>query len=116
MADNVTQPHVATELLSLEGARFLRSFIAKTESASDGDAVTAFEVARFRLLGLIATKQGNDEQTLGVHDANIIYESADGTTFGDKEKFGLLKAGFANLEHENTPLWHWYREVEAVIG
>jgi Domain of unknown function (DUF4062) len=35
MADNVTQPHVATELLSLEGARFLRSFIAKTESASD---------------------------------------------------------------------------------
>jgi hypothetical protein len=45
-----------------------------------------------------------------------VYDDADSTTFGDKEKFGLLESGFEHLQHENIPLWHWYREVGGFKG
>jgi Domain of unknown function (DUF4062) len=107
-----TNRHVATELLSLQGAQFLHSFIEKTESVSGDNRVSPFEVARLRLLGLIAYKPGNDEQSLGVHDANLIYTGKIGTNFGKQEKIGLVSSGLDHLLHETAPLWHWYKEVE----
>jgi hypothetical protein len=92
--------------LSPEGASFLREFIQRTES-TDTDAVTATDVARFRLLSTYSGLHGNDELPLGVHDANLLFASREKFQFGDTEVAGLIRAGLTHLSSENAPLWTW---------
>ncbi len=53
--------------LSVEGGKFLRNLISKTERDAEQGRIALADVARFRLLSSIIGNQGNDEQFLGAH-------------------------------------------------
>lgn len=93
--------------LSIEGAKFLRAFISKTEGGPEKRPFVPVEVARFRLLANIVGNQGNDEGSIGVHDANLLFTERGGFTFGYNELSGLLSCGFEHYSHQNAPLWRW---------
>jgi hypothetical protein len=94
--------------LSIEGARFLREFISKTERDTEQETIAAVEVARFRLLANLIGSQRNDERSLGVHDANLLFAEGGDFTFGHRELTGLLASGFEYYSYENVPLWRWF--------
>ena len=93
--------------LSPQGIQFLRYFISKTEQTVIQDAITASEIARFRLLGSLVGTQANDELSLGIHDANLIYTHRSTLQLGFSELHGLLSSGLEHYSNENAPLWHW---------
>jgi Domain of unknown function (DUF4062) len=96
-----------TTPLSVEGARFLRKFVSTAEKATDEQPLVADEVARLRLLSVIAAVHGNDHQSLGSHDANLLFKARTKFAFGRREFHGLLESGLDHFEQENVPLWHW---------
>jgi hypothetical protein len=98
--------------LSIEGASFLREFISKTERDAEKESIKAIEVARFRLLANIIGSRGNDEGSLGVHDANLLFAEAGDFTFGRIEYTGLLYCGFEHYAQENAPLWRWFLAID----
>jgi hypothetical protein len=102
-----------TTPLSVEGARFLRTFLATAEKATDEHPLAADDVARVRLLSIIAAAHGNDQQLLGSHDANLLFKARTKFHFGRRELNGLLEDGLAHFKHENVPLWHWVAELNA---
>jgi hypothetical protein len=93
--------------LSIEGAKFLREFISKTERDVEQEPIAAVEVARFRLLANLVGSRGNDERALGVHDTNLLFAEGGNFTFGYRELTALLDSGFEHYSNENTPLWRW---------
>ena len=101
-----------TTPLSVEGARFLRNFLSTAEKATDEHPLAAAEVARVRLLSIIAAVHGNDQQSLGSHDANLLFKARTKSEFGRRELIGLLDDGLAHFKHENVPLWHWVAAVD----
>jgi hypothetical protein len=101
-----------TTPLSVEGARFLRAFLSTAEKATDESPLVADDVARVRLLSIIAAVHGNDQQSLGSHDANLLYKARTKFDFGRRELNGLLDDGLAHFKHENVPLWHWVAAVD----
>lgn len=98
--------------LSVQGAKFLRDFISKTERNAEEDPISAVEVARFRLLAALVGVEGNDNRLLGVHDANLIFAEGDKFSLGYEELLGLVAAGLRNYSNENTPLWRWFSEID----
>ena len=107
-----TEPGPTTPL-SVEGAIFLRNFLTTAEKANDEHPLAADDVARVRLLSIIAAVHGNDQQSLGSHDANLLFKARTKFAFGRRELNGLLDDGLAHFKYENVPLWHW---VAAVNG
>lgn len=107
----VNEPGPTTPL-SVEGAKFLRTFLGTAERATDEHPLAADDVARVRLLSIIAAVHGNDQQSLGSHDANLLFKARTKFEFGRRELNGLLNEGLANLKHENIPLWHWVAAVD----
>lgn len=105
------QPALASPLAS-EGAAFLREFLGLTERDGGGDNIDAVHVARFRLLSSIVSKQGNDEESLGAHDANLLFANKDRLTLGRAEISGLARAGLDYYKSENVPLWYWYARLD----
>ena len=101
-----------TTPLSVEGAKFLRTFLHTAEKASEEDPLAADDVARFRLLASIAAVHGNDHQSLGPHDANLLYKARTKFRFGRREVNGLIDDGLLHLRHENVPLWHWIAAID----
>ena len=99
--------------LSIQGARFLRDFVTQTEQLPDGATLEATDVARLRLLGVIAGVSANDVETLSSHDANLLFRARDKFDYGRPELIGLLNVGLEQFRYENVPLWHW---VTAVTG
>lgn len=97
---------------SIEGTKFLRELVSKTERDAGEEPIKTAEVARFRLLASIIGNQGNDQRALGVHDANLLFAEGSDFTFGRRELSGLVFSGLENFQNENTPLWRWY----AVLG
>ncbi|MBE0627123.1 MAG: hypothetical protein IH606_20175 [Burkholderiales bacterium] len=93
--------------LSIEGAKFLRELIAKTERSAAEESIAAVEIARFRLLANLLGRQGNDDRSLGVHDANLMFSEGKAFTFGRFELLGLIRTGLRNFSEGNTPLWYW---------
>jgi hypothetical protein len=106
-----TEPGPTTPL-SVEGAIFLRNFLSTAEKATDEHPLTADDVARVRLLSIIAAVHGNDQQSLGSHDANLLFKARAKFEFGRRELIGLLDDGLAHFKHENVPLWHWVAAVD----
>lgn len=110
--ESSTEPGPTTPL-SVEGAKFLRNFLSTAEKATDESPLAAEDVARVRLLTIIAAVHGNDQQSLGAHDANLLFKARATFEFGRRELDGLLDDGLVHLKNENAPLWHW---VAAVNG
>ena len=90
--------------LSVEGTMFLRNLISKIERDAEGEHIVAADVARFRLLACMIESQGNDKQSLGVHDANILFSHRSDLELSLREQFGLINSGLENYSSENTPL------------
>lgn len=105
-----------TTPLSVEGARFLRTFLTTAERASDEHPLAAEDIARVRLLSIIAVVHGNDQQLLGSHDANLLFKARAKFEFGRREIIGLLDNGLAHFKHENVPLWHWISAIDGFKG
>ena len=101
-----------TTPLSVEGARFLRTFLGTAEKANDEHPLAADDVARVRLLSIIAAVHGNDQQALGSHDANLLFKARMKFEFGRRELNGLLDDGLAHFKHQNVPFWHWVAAVD----
>lgn len=101
-----------TTPLSIEGARFLRAFLDTAEKATDEYPIAPDDVARLRLLSIIAAVHGNDQQSLGPHDANLLFKARTKFEFGWRELNGLLDDALTHLKHENVPLWHWIAAVD----
>ncbi|MFN3987810.1 MAG: DUF4062 domain-containing protein [Rhodocyclaceae bacterium] len=101
-----------TTPLSVEGARFLRAFLVTAEKATDEHPLAADDVARVRLLSIIAAVHGNDLQSLGSHDANLLFKARTRFEFGRRELSGLLDDGLVHFKHKNVPLWHWIAAVD----
>jgi hypothetical protein len=111
---NADQPDVAVTdtPLSSEGTTFLRGFITQASRATDPQAFSAADVARFRLLSTIVGTPNNDKDCLGVHDANMLYQQRDAITLGQSEIRGLIASGLNYYSHQNVPLWHWIAAVD----
>jgi hypothetical protein len=110
VAEGQTEPAnepTPTTPLSVEGARFMRTFLGIAEKANDESPLAAEDVARVRLLSIIAAVQGNDQQLLGSHDANLLFRARKKFDFGRRELYGLLDDGLAHIKHENVPVWYW---------
>lgn len=107
----VAEPGPTTPL-SVEGAIFLRNFLTTAEQATDERPLAADDVARVRLLTIIAAVHGNDEQLLGSHDANLLFKARTKFEFGWRELNGLLNDGLTHFKHENVPLWHWVAAID----
>ena len=95
--------------LSNESFAFLKHVVSQIGHEKSEDGLSAFEVARLRLLANSISKPENQKMDLGVHDLNLLYFAhADGGELSNKEIWHLVKLGFQNLRNENVPLWRWY--------
>lgn len=95
--------------LSAEGFEFLEGLVKRIRQPDSLDALSASDVARFRLLASSISKPGNEEMNLGVHDINILFAaSIEKAELGDREIRSLARLGFQHLADENVPLWCWY--------
>lgn len=74
------------------------------------------DVARLRLIGTCAEVNGNDTQSLGAHDANLLFRARAEYQFDRREQFGLLDSGLDLSVHENGPLWYWVAAVDGFKG
>ncbi len=71
------------------------------------DSTQPQDIARLRLIALGLSRPGNDDQELGVHDANLVFANRSHFDLGKEEVSELINAGIANFRHQNTPIWHW---------
>ena len=94
--------------LSVEGAEFVREFVAKTEREGTDTILTPVEVARFRLLSAMIGVHGNDPNILGVHDANLLFFDRDRIVLSFREMRCLVDTALSHIATENVPLWHWF--------
>ncbi len=95
--------------LSVEGFEFLKGLVERIRQPDSLDALSASDVARFRLLANSISKPGNEEMNLGVHDINILFAArTQGMELGERERHYLARLGFQHLANENVPLWCWY--------
>ncbi|SCB32458.1 DUF4062 domain-containing protein [Rhizobium hainanense] len=93
-----------THLFVEEAASFLREILSRNDPTN---TVSAADIARLRLLGAAVRRGGNDTDTLGPHDANLIYAEQSQYTLTRGEISGLVTSGVAHLGSENVPLWGW---------
>ncbi len=98
-------------VIAQESAQFLRNFVTTAE-AQVGDMHTSTDVARFRLLATTISEQGNDEATIGAHDANLMFANRLTLNLDHREKAGLVRSGLENFTSENVPLWFWYVQID----
>jgi hypothetical protein len=95
---------VRPKLLSQESRDFL---IALTERPSGWNDTTAQEVARLRLIGSAFKRGGNDNDHLGNHDANLIFNFYRDKPLSGEELQALTDCGVSGFQHQNVPLWRW---------
>lgn len=110
-----TEAEASTEATAdqSEFAREEAAFLQQTsKSFETKQGPTAIEVARLRLVAASTKVDGNDHLLIGVHDANLIYESRAQLALSQWEKRSLLTAGLAGLENQNMPLWTWLGELD----
>lgn len=101
---SVGQPAV----FSASGAQFL----ARITTGN----LTAAEIARLRLLSLVAHQTGNDVQTLGVHDANVVFSELTPALFGVEEVDGLIASGLDHYRTKSVPLWTWLAHRDSALS
>ncbi|MBX5195717.1 DUF4062 domain-containing protein [Rhizobium sp. NZLR10] len=100
-------------LFGEEAIDFVRDLVSRADPVEN---VSAADLARFRLLGMAVSRSGNDSETLGVHDANLIFKNRETFKLTLAEISALLVAGAANIAHQNAPLWGWVYQAEDSPG
>ena len=99
--------------LTTKGAKFIREFVDKIENHSDTHPIQSTEVARMRLLANMIGVSGNDENSLGVHDANLLFRYRLSLDLSQREIEDLIDSGLDNISQEVVPLWYWYAAADA---
>jgi len=102
------------KLISEDGVKFLHEITSKIEGGAEVNQFTANEVARLRLIGIILLRAGNDEQSLGIHDANLLFNARKQLKIGVYEIYGLILSGLAHFPAKSTPLWYWLAVVDGL--
>jgi len=74
---------------------------------SRGAAVTAVDVARLRNLAVALSGPSNDDNSLGPHDANLIYATHNQLKLSEREVSALANAGIDAIDRENAPVFFW---------
>lgn len=90
-----------------EGPRSFLIELAERPHKQSEFEYTPTEAARFRLLAASLHQSENDDETLGVHDANLLFRDMRLEALSEREIRGLIKAGLADFSNQNKPLWHW---------
>lgn len=85
---------------------FVSEFISVVGSPDEG-ALTAAQVARLRNLAVVFGRSGNDEISVGPHDANLVYLDRENFELSSRETSALADAGLEAWSAENKPLWSW---------
>jgi hypothetical protein len=98
---------------SAPGAEFLGRLAVDKRKIG---ALTSAEAARFRLLGVSVHQTGNDVQTLGVHDANVLFSDCAPALFGCEEVDGLISSGLDHYRTKTVPLWTWLARKDPALG
>jgi hypothetical protein len=98
--------------LSAEGFGFLQDLVTRLKQKDAIEHLSNFDIARFRLLSNSLSKHGNDEQRLGVHDANLLFANRNQLDFEHREISVLFQTALKNIDNENAPLWHWYSVLD----
>ena len=109
--DDPSEPRLPADSspLSAHGSHFLAELVDKLRQEHAPDDLSAFDIARFRLLASSISKPGNDDIPIGVHDLNLLYSAQFlGVTLGARETLRLLQSGFHYFSTENVPIWRWY--------
>lgn len=108
-----TQDTTITESTVFEkSARDFVNDIASRSSKETEFEYTPTDAARFRLLANSLQLSQNDNETLGVHDANLIYRDLRDTSLSGRERRGLVNAGVAHFTTRTAPLWHWLYSLD----
>ncbi|MFS2111141.1 HEAT repeat domain-containing protein [Sphingomonas sp. Sphisp140] len=76
----------------------------------------SLDIARLRLIASAYAGSNNDKQSLGVHDANLIYAARKQSDLSIMEMFGLLESGLGHLRDQNVPIWTWLTELNEGRG
>lgn len=93
-------------LIDREDAKFLEKLLKKPDSWDD---LLPIEVAILRLIGMSVSRPGNDDNTIGVHDSNIIFQEKSSVKISNKCLRGLVDSGLQYYNSHNTPLWYWLK-------
>lgn len=101
-----------TPTIAAEPAQFLRDFLTVAETGRSKPA--AIDVARFRLLSTTVNEQGNDDTTIGAHDANLLFGQRGTLNLDNREKAALIRSGLENFISENVPIWYWYEQAGGI--
>ncbi len=101
-------------LFTSEETIFLQDLLSKTKDDDELEPIAAVEVARFRLLANMVGRRGNDVSPLGVHDVNILFRDRHKFALSRGEKIGLIASALEHYSSENTPLWYWLNEIDAI--
>jgi hypothetical protein len=94
------------------------AFLAKTSRSvgeRNSEALSAIDVARLRNIAAAHGRDGNDELTLGAHDANLIYKGRNDLDLSPREISALTYAGIEAWPDENKPLWSWLADCLRVF-
>ena len=88
-----------TSPISMESFSFLSDLIDTIGYEKAMDSLSAFDVARFRLIANSISKPGNEELNLGVHDINILFsERPEDVKLSDRENLCLVRLGFQHFQ------------------
>jgi hypothetical protein len=119
--DDASQPE-PKQFDNLDGAEESKTGLFDTEARSfismllnkpdDWDATHASEAARLRLIAASVSRSGNDEVSLGNHDANLILRHFRDVLLSNREYQTLIDCGVLGFNHSNVPLWRWLSRKE----
>ena len=76
-------------------------------TGGNGEEPSEIDIARLRNVAAAHRRGGNDELTLGPHDANVVYQGRIELDLSPREFSALADAGLDAWSQENTPLWSW---------
>ncbi|ANG97749.1 hypothetical protein A8A54_15420 [Brucella pseudogrignonensis] len=102
-------------LFSHEVQTFLYKFIDNRNDSQSFD-YSPTDVARFRLLSHSLQLSQNDIETIGAHDANLIFRDIRDADLSDRERRGLLRAGVRYYQTRSAPLFHWLYKQDTVAS
>ena len=91
-------------LLGNSSSKFIGQLL---DRPNNWEAISAFEVARLRLMATNLKRTGNDLIYLGNHDANLLFIEREEFEFDEQECLALADVGIAGFHHQNVPLWTW---------
>ena len=98
-----------------EAQGFLKSFIGVLGQSKDTSSISRIDSARLRLITSLVSPN-LDEQKIGVHDSNLLFEQRKTLKLSKREQVALFRSGIARFDSENTPIWYWLSQLEGFAG